>query len=370
MPDHRPSAQSPALHSDRDHDRTGGQGSTAGWSESEPAPATSFAAGLRIAVKAAFPGVMICFVIAAAARFLADHYGAPQMLFALLLGLAFHFLSEDEKMAKGLDIAARPLLRIGVALLGLRITVQDIAGLGWKAVAFVLAGVLLTLGLGIALARFMRRDTAFGILSGGSVGICGVSAALALASVLPPTEKTKMDTIFVIVTVTVLSTLAMIFYPIFVTFAGFSAKQSAIFLGATIHDVAQVVGAGYGISGEVGDGATIIKLLRVAMLVPVVFVLSVIFRDRSAGKRGLSVPHFIVAFCILALMNTLGLVPGALAAVLSEVSRWMLVAAIVAIGIKTSLQSILRVGPVPVTIMIAETVFLAGWILLGVLALF
>ena len=337
---------------------------TAGSGEGGPAAAGAIAARLWIAAKAAFPGIMICFVIAAAARFLSDHYGAPQMLFALLLGLVFHFLSEDEKMAKGLDIAARPLLRIGVALLGLRITLQDIAGLGWKAVALVVAGVLLTLGFGVALAKLMRRDTTFGILSGASVGICGASA-VAVASVLPTNEKTKADAIFVIVTVTILSTLAMIFYPICVTYAGFSEKQSAIFLGATIHDVAQVVGAGYGISREVGDGATIVKLLRVAMLVPVVFVLSLVFRNGAASKSQVSVPHFILAFCILALMNTLGLVPGAIAAALSAVSRWMLVAAMVAIGIKTSLQSILRVGLVPVTIMIAETAFLAGWILIG-----
>jgi uncharacterized integral membrane protein (TIGR00698 family) len=176
--------------------------------------------------------------------------------------------------------------------------------------------------------------------------------------------------IFVTVTVTVLSTLAMIFYPILVTYAGFSEKQSALFLGATIHDVAQVVGAGYGISGEVGDGATIVKLLRVAMLVPVVFGLSLMFRDSVIGKSRPSIPVFIVAFCVLALINTLGLVPGPIAGALNELSRWMLVAAIVAIGIKTSLQSVLRVGPVPVAIMIAETAFLAGWILIGAFAVF
>jgi uncharacterized integral membrane protein (TIGR00698 family) len=319
---------------------------------------------LRSTARAAFPGLAICLTIATAAQFLSDHYGAPQMLFALLLGLAFHFLSEDEKMTVGLDIAAKPLLRIGVALLGLRITVQDAAALGWESVLFLALGVVLTIVSGVILAWLTGRDKLFGILSGASVGICGASAALAVASVLPSSGKLKADTIFVVVTVTVLSTLAMIFYPMFLTFAGFSEKQSAFFLGATIHDVAQVVGAGYGMSAEVGDGATIVKLLRVAMLVPVVFAFSLLFRSGTAKAR-ISVPFFIIAFCVLAVLNTLGLVAAPIAAFLNDLSRWMLVAAIVAIGIKTSLKSILEVGSVPVTIIIAETLLLALWTLCG-----
>lgn len=319
---------------------------------------------LRSTALAAFPGLAICLTIATAAQFLSDHYGAPQMLFALLLGLAFHFLSEDEKMAVGLDFAAKPLLRIGVALLGLRITVQDAATLGWEPVLFVALGVALTIGSGLVLARLTGRDKLFGILSGTSVGICGASAALAVASVLPQNDKLKGDTVFVVVTVTVLSTLAMIFYPMFLTFAGFSENQSAFFLGATIHDVAQVVGAGYGMSAEVGDGATIVKLLRVAMLVPVVFAFSLMFRP-GTNKARVPVPFFIIAFCMLAVLNTLGLVTPPVAAFLNDVSRWMLVAAIVAIGIKTSLKSIFEVGSVPATIMIAETLLLALWTLCG-----
>ena len=179
---------------------------------------------LRSTARAAFPGLAICFTIATAAQFLSDHYGAPQMLFALLLGLAFHFLSEDEKMTVGLDIAAKPLLRIGVALLGVRITVQDAAALGWESVLFLAMGVVLTIVGGVVLAWLTGRDKLFGILSGASVGICGASAALAVASVLPSSGKLKADTIFVVVTVTVLSTLAMIFYPMVLTFAGFSEK--------------------------------------------------------------------------------------------------------------------------------------------------
>jgi uncharacterized integral membrane protein (TIGR00698 family) len=324
-------------------------------------------AGLMDSARAAFPGLAICLIIATAARFLSDHYGAPQMLFGLLLGLAFHFLSEDEKMAAGLGIAARPLLRIGVALLGIRITLQDVAALGWETALFVAAGVVLTISGGIALARLTGRDTLFGILSGASVGICGASAALAVASVLPQSSKLKTDTIFVIVTVTVLSTLAMIVYPMFLTAAGFSEQQSAIFLGGTIHDVAQVVGAGYGMSADVGDGATIIKLLRVALLVPVVFALSLMFRLETPAKARISAPGFIIAFCLLSIINTLGLVAAPVAATLNDLSRWMLVTAIVAIGIKTSLKSIVQVGSIPLAIIVVETLLLALWTLFAVL---
>ena len=131
-----------------------------------------------------FPGILVCFTVAAAARFLSDHYGAPQMLFALLLGLAFHFLAEERACIPGLDLTAKRVLQIGVALLGLRITVDQVLGLGAASVGWVAGGVIATLLLGVALAKMFGRTAVFGMLTGGSVGICGASAALAISAVL------------------------------------------------------------------------------------------------------------------------------------------------------------------------------------------
>ncbi len=319
----------------------------------------------RRTIRRYFPGILVCFTVAAAARFLSDHYGAPQMLFALLLGLAFHFLAEERACVPGLDLTAKRILQIGVALLGLRITVDQVLGLGAASVGWVAAGVIATLLLGVALAKMFGRTAVFGMLTGGSVGICGASAALAISAVLPRNQNAERNTIFTVIAVTTLSTISMILYPIIATALGMSDHVAGLFLGGSIHDVAQVVGAGYSISPEAGDISTVTKLFRVAMLVPIVFVLSFLFRNRGGSTGRLPVPVFVLFFCVFVAINSYGLIPEGLRLFLVEVSRWCLVAAIGALGVKTSLKALAEVGTVPVVMMVSETVFLAAWIIAG-----
>ena len=202
------------------------------------------------------------------------------------------------------------------------------------------------------------------------MGICGASAALAISAVLPRHPKLERDTIFAVLAVTALSTIAMVAYPILVLGLGFDTLQSGIFLGATIHDVAQVVGAGYSISAETGDISTVTKLFRVMMLMPVVFILSLAFRHRGGQKSALPLPVFVMFFCLFVALNSAGLIPEEPRLVLIDVSRWCLVTAITALGIKTSLKSLIEVGIMPVGLMVAETLFIAAWVLLGLLFVF
>ncbi|WP_246046685.1 YeiH family protein [Chlorobaculum thiosulfatiphilum] len=315
-----------------------------------------------------FPGVLAAITVAAAATFLSDHYGAPTMLFALLIGMAFRFLSEDEGRALvGIQFASTTVLRIGVALLGMRITLGQIQSLGIKPIAMVFFSVLLTILFGLALSKMMGRGKRFGVLTGGSVGICGASAALAISAILPQHEYSERNTIFTVISVTALSTIAMIAYPVVAHWFGLDHQAAGIFLGGTIHDVAQVVGAGYSVSEQTGDTATVIKLLRVAMLVPAVFILSLIFHTRNqkegnAPKRFL-LPPFIIFFVVFVGINSFGIVPKPATQFVNDASRWCLVTAIGALGMKTSLKSLFEVGWKPVTIMVAETVFLAALVL-------
>ena len=315
------------------------------------------------------PGMMLALTLAAAAQFLANHYGAPQMLFALLLGLAFHFLWEDAKCTPGIDFASSTLLRFGVALLGMRITVNDVLELGWDHVALVAAGVVATIIFGIGAARLLKRRIRFGTLTGSAVAICGASAALAVAAVLPKSEHGERDTIFTVIAVTTFSTLAMIAYPLIASFMGLGDHDAGIFLGATIHDVAQVIGAGYTISPEAGDVATVTKLFRVALLVPIVIVLSFVFRKQNAGVSKVPLPLFVVGFCICVAINSWGVVPETLHAWIVDVSRWSLVTAIAALGVKTSLKAMTTVGYQPIVLVLAETVFIAVWVLVGIAVL-
>ena len=321
-------------------------------------------------VHAIYPGVLAALTIGLASTFLSDHYGAPVMLFALLIGMAFHFLHEEGRCVAGIEFASRTILRLGVALLGARITFEQIASLGAGPVVMVIVGVSTTILIGLALARSLKLTLTFGVLSSGAVAICGVAAALAIASVLPRNEKSERDTILAVVSVTALSTIAMIAYPIFVGAIGLDHQHAGIFLGGTIHDVAQVVGAGYMISPETGDVATYVKMLRVAMLLPVVLVIALVLSRTNQGierRQSTLLPTFLLGFAILVAINSTGWIPKEVTQGLNDVSRWCLVTAIAALGMKTSFKKLIEVGWRPVGLMIAETVWIAGVVLVAVL---
>ncbi|MBO0346080.1 putative sulfate exporter family transporter [Roseibium sp. CAU 1637] len=316
------------------------------------------------------PGLLLCFTIAAAAGFLSDHYGGPVMLFALLLGIAFHFLSQEGPCIAGIEFTARKLLRVGVALLGARVTLQQIESLGAGPLALVISCVVATILTGWGLARLLGRSREFGLLTGSAVAICGASAALAVSSALPQTREAERDTLFTVIAVTTLSTIAMILYPIVFGLFGFSDTVVGVLLGATIHDVAQVVGAGYAVSDEAGDIATYVKLLRVAMLPIVVLILAFSYRAasrRAAEESGGSIPSgwasfpwFAVGFAVLLLVNSTGVIPAQGQEALVLTSRWLLIAAISALGVKTSLKAMAALGARHIGVIVAETVFLAS----------
>lgn len=317
-----------------------------------------------------FPGVVMSVLVAVAAQFLSEHYATPAMLLALLLGIAVSFLGEEGKTVEGIAFSARTLLRIGVALLGVRISMSLMAGLGVELIALVILGVVATIGFGLLIARFFGHKWRFAFLTAGSVAICGASAAMAISAILPRDERSEERLIFTVVGVTVLSTIAMIAYPILVKALGMDDVSAGVFLGGTIHDVAQVVGAGFTISEQAGDTATLVKLFRVAMLAPVVLIASILIRSFAEhdemGSRPPLLPTFVLGFLALATLNSLGLIPAVLTDFLSHASRWLLLTAIAAVGMKTNLRQVLSVGGAAIALIVLETIFIAGLILAGI----
>lgn len=312
------------------------------------------------------PGVVLCATVAMAASFLTSHYGAPVMLFALLLGMAFNFVDPVGKFEPGVTFASKSLLRLGVALLGARVTLASMMDLGIVPFFLAVSGVMLSMLVGVLLCRAMGKSGLFGLLTGGAVGICGASAALALTSVLPrgPNGISERDTIFTVVAVTALSTVAMVVYPIIARLLNFDDVQAGIFIGATVHDVAQVVGAGFSISDTAGNTSTIVKLMRVAMLVPIIAAITVYVRLRyshanDAHSKAAHVPAFLIGFVALMGLNSFGLIPAEIGSLTADLSRWLLVLAIAALGTKTSLGQLVEVGPTAAMIILAETVVIA-----------
>ena len=321
-----------------------------------------------------FPGAALSCVIAMAATLVSKLHGGPQFLYALFFGVAFHYLSHDAKTRPGIEFCSRTVLRLGVGLLGARITASQIAGLGWSTAAIVITAVVTTLLCGVLLGRRLGMNRAQGVLSGGSVAICGASAALAISAVLPRNKESERFTLMVVVTVTVLSTLAMVIYPLIAKLLHLPPELAGLFLGGTIHDVAQVVGAGYMLNQETGDYATIVKLFRVSMLAVVVVVVSSLFKrqreqheETSAAAKQPLVPWFLWVFVGLVIINSMGGVPAQVQTGLNDVSRACLVIAIAALGMKTSFMQLARAGWRPFMLLLVETLWMAAFVLAAIL---
>ena len=317
-----------------------------------------------------YRGVMIAVVGGICSEAISQHYGAPPMLIALLIGLSIHFVYDLDSVRPGINWSGRAVLRFGVALLGLKIAVADIISIGAGPLALVAGAMVVTMLSAVVGARMLGLSREFAALSGGSVAVCGASAAAAVSSVLPQDEESERSLAVVIAVVTMLATVAMIFYPIMVVALGLSPQDMGVILGGTIHDVAQVVAAGKAISPKVGELATFVKLMRVALLLPIVMGVYFWIGRKGATKSGQKIqyiPGFLVAFFVFAALNSLGVVPAVVSNWGSDISHYFLVVAITAIGVKTNLKSVLDVGWRPFALIVIETLAMLAVVLGGVL---
>jgi uncharacterized membrane protein YadS len=157
---------------------------------------------------------------------------------ALLIGMVLHPVADRPAFTVGTTFAIKKILRWAIALFGLKIALADIIGLGLGTAVMVIVAMAVTLASGVLFARLFGRSDLYGAIAGGATAVCGASAALATASVLPHYKDRESDTAFVAITVNILATAAMIAYPLLCTTLGFGPRTTGIFLGATIHDVA------------------------------------------------------------------------------------------------------------------------------------
>lgn len=323
------------------------------------------------ALRRVWPGWATCVLIALAASFVAALHQGPPMLYALLFGAALHSHNPEDRTAAGVDFCSRTVLRLGVGLLGARIAWEQVAALGWPTVLVVLGAVASTLLCGWWGAKALRLPWAVGVLAGGATAICGASAALAIGAVLPQARDgdtpNERHAVLVAVMATLLSTAAMVAYPLIALQLGLSPAGAGLFLGGSIHDVAQVVVAGYSISPAAGDAATLVKLLRVSLLVVVVLGVSVACRRPVTGpaptrrltRLGGLVPGFLWLFIALAALNSLGWLQG-LQEPLNTASRACLMLGVAGLGMKTSFPHLASAGWRLVLLMLATSAWLAG----------
>jgi uncharacterized integral membrane protein (TIGR00698 family) len=303
------------------------------------------------------PGLLLSTLVAitavTAAPLVAGLAPIPAMVIALLIGIALNPLARRSLFQPGIVFCLKTLLRWAVALLGLRIALGEIAALGLSTAILVIASMAVTLAAGFLLARAFALEQAYGALAGAGTAVCGASATLATSIVLPEYKGKETDVAFVVVAVNALSTLAMVLYPLICVWLGFDPQTTGVMLGATIHDVAQVVGAGYAVSEPTGNTAVIVKLFRVFLMLPLVLVVGWLFARRTVATAAarIPIPVFALVFVGLCVLNSIAAAFPAVTpafarikAPLIEASTWGLLIAISALGLGTSVTAIAALG--------------------------
>lgn len=331
----------------------------------------------RALVSTYLPGTALAGLVAMSAQFVAEHSQVPAMMMALIFGMTVSFVHEtDESVHPGIEFTAKTVLKFGIVLLGVRISADAVFALGWQTVCLIIFALLATMALGVLAGRLLGLSRSLSILTAGAVSICGASAALAISTVLPKSEESERNLFITIVGVTVFSTIAMILYPAILANFDLTDETAGRVLGATIHDVAQVVGAGFSVSDPAGDAATLVKLARVCLLAPTVLIIAVIMRrnannriDSQKADRPPLLPLFVIGFIFVASLNSFGLIPEPVVEPVTIVSKAALLIAIAAVGIKTNLRQLPSVGYAPIFLLALETAIIASIGALGFILL-
>jgi conserved hypothetical integral membrane protein len=312
------------------------------------------------AIKTHFTGLFLTAGVAIAGLVLAQnsiaqHWGFSALTIAIALGIVLGntlYPRIAVGCASGVGIAKQQLLRIGIVLYGLRITFQQIEGVGIDAIltdCLVLSSTfMLAYWVGTRLLK-LDRDTA--LLIGAGSSICGAAAVMATEPVVRA-QASKVS--IAVATVVVFGTAGMFLYPVLYhlgvsLFPIFQNQNSyGIYAGSTIHEVAQVFAAGQAIGSKAADTAVIVKMIRVMMLAPFLLLLSGWLRLRSdegsAQSRKLTIPWFAVLFIVMAGVNSLHLLPATLTRELIVLDNFLLAMAMAALGLTTHMGAIRSAG--------------------------
>jgi uncharacterized integral membrane protein (TIGR00698 family) len=298
-------------------------------------------------VRSLLPGILLCVALALAAQQLATapalHVLGPLTL-ALVLGIALRAAAGPLPWSDaGSRLCARPILRAGVLLMGARLDFALVAKVGPRVLLLDL--VLICAGIaGIAwLARALAAPPKLATLLAIGTSICGASAVVAAGSVTGAEEE---DVTLAVALCGIVGTAGVLFYVLAGPYLPLTVTQLAVLCGATLHEVAQVIAAAVSFGDESGDLATLVKLVRVALLAPALLVLGVVTEGRGVrySMKHPPVPWFVIGFLALGVLGSLGGLPGDSRAALSACSIFFMTCAMAAMGLHTPIAMLRRAG--------------------------
>lgn len=311
------------------------------------------------------PGLVVTFAAAGLSWMLAWLLspvvpGVSALLVAIILGVLWRNLAPvPTTLNPGMAVAAKPVLRLGIVLLGFQLSITDILTLGWPVVVVILAAVLITFVLTVGMGRLMRIPTKLTFLIASGFSICGAAAVAAADSVLRPAREHTATALGLVV----LNGTAMIaIMPILSAIFGANPVTAGVWTGAAVHEVAQVVAVGQNMGTTGLNVAVTVKLGRVLLLAVVLAFLTAYMRTHdstieSAGaRRPPLVPLFVIGFAVAMLLRTFNVMPGTALDVAALLQTLFLTAAMFTLGMGVHFRSFAQVGGKPVVLSVLSTI--------------
>lgn len=300
------------------------------------------------------PGLVLVAIVAAAARALHSQFGGPgEIVLAIAIGIGLASLTTvPSTFRPGIAFAAQRILRIGIVLLGARLSVGAIAEIGAPVALLAIVLVVIVLALGWLIGTQMGLPRPLLALIAVGTAICGNSAIIASAPLLRAGPR---EVSFAVATITLFGTFALVTYPVIGRAFGLDDAAFGTWIGLAINDTSQVVGAGAAYSPEARDVATVVKLIRNLAIAPVVIGIALLeARREPAGlprdlRGGIlrALPLFVLGFVGMAALRSIGVIDAPLADGLAEVAALCVLLALAAVGLGTRVGELLAIGPRP-----------------------
>lgn len=313
-------------------------------------------------------GVILCLVIGGIALSLSFVIPIGAVALSILLGTVLgNLVTLNKDVQKGVSFSEKHLLSLAIAFMGVNLDFQILIDAGLKSLLLVLLALCITILCGVIIGRIFKLDNKMALLLGIGNGVCGSSAIAATEKIIGANEEQVGLSIAI---VNFLGSIGIFLMPLLAKFIfHFSDIKSGILIGNTLQAVGQVVAAGFSISQPTGQIAVIIKMTRILMLLPLVFILIFLFfsRNKPVDKEHMKpqVPIFIIGFVLFSLLPTFNLLKEDFINIISHLSHYLLIIAMAGIGLKIKFKSVLNEGRS--ALIVGGVVFLIQILLSGVI---
>ena len=316
-------------------------------------------------------GILIILLFALAAFYIGDFEVVKSMSFSpMIVGIVLGMIYANTLRAAlpatftpGIQFCSKRILRLGIILYGFRLTLQDVTEVGIPAIIVDALMVTITICGGVMVGKWLKMDKEISLLTSVGAGICGAAAVLGAESAL---RVKPYKTAVAVSTVVIFGTISMFLYPVLYRNGVFSISPElmGIFTGASVHEVAHVVGAGNAMGESVGSVAIIVKMIRVMMLVPVLLIISYTIARKASGSDApgkINTPWFAILFLVVIVLNSLIPLSDNVRNGINTFDTFLLTMAMTALGAETSFDKFKKAGSKPFVL----ALILFCWLIVG-----